>query len=145
MKLNINNQKFLIAAVFLISSPAFAVDLVGIHDLAIKNDPQLQAAAYRKDATGENTRQAWANLLPTISGRASRDWGDATTRVGEVIIDGETVQPRQNKKVILILNTMVLICANPFMHKAITRTWILPAGRSARRKRPTILPTRISW
>ena len=94
MKLNINNQKLLIAAVFLISSPAFAVDLVGIHDLAIKNDPQLQAAAYRKDATGENTRQAWANLLPTIGGRANRDWGNATTRVGEVVIDGELVQPR---------------------------------------------------
>ncbi len=84
MKFNINHQKFLIATVFLISSPAFAVDLVGIHDLAIKNDPALQAAAYRKDATGENTRQAWANLLPTISGRATRNWGDNTTKIGAV-------------------------------------------------------------
>ena len=94
MKFDINNQKLLVAAVFLISSPAFAVDLVGIHDLAIKNDPQLRAASYRQDATGENTRQAWANLLPTISGRATRDWGNATSRVGEVVIDGELVQPR---------------------------------------------------
>ena len=59
MKFDINNQKLLIAAVCLFSSPVFAVDLVGIHDLAIKHDPALQAAAYRKDATGENTRQAW--------------------------------------------------------------------------------------
>ena len=94
MKFDINNQKLLIAAVCLISSPVFAVDLVGIHDLAIKNDPQLRAASYRQDATGENTRQAWANLLPTISGRATRDWGNTTSRVGEVVIDGELVQPR---------------------------------------------------
>ena len=93
MNLHINNRKFLIAAVFLVSSPAFAVDLVGVHDLAIKNDPQLQAAAYRKDATGENTRQAWANMLPTIGGRATRDWGNATTKVGEVSIPGQDVQP----------------------------------------------------
>ncbi len=97
MSLHINNRKFLIAAVFLISSPVFAVDLVGVHDLAIKNDPQLQAAAYRKDATGENTRQAWSNLLPTISGRATRDWGNATTRVGEINIPGQPVQPKSKQ------------------------------------------------
>ncbi len=97
MKFNINNQKLLIAAVFLISSPAFAVDLVGIHDLAIKNDPQLQAAAYRKDATGENTRQAWSNLLPTISGRATRNWGNATTKIGEVQFPDGSVQPRSKQ------------------------------------------------
>lgn len=83
MKLHFNNRKFVIAAVILISSPAFAVDLVGVHDLAVKNDPQLQAAGYRKDATGENTRQAWSNLLPTLSGGASRTWGDSKTNVGE--------------------------------------------------------------
>ena len=90
MNLHINNRKFLIAAVFLISSPVFAVDLVGIHDLAIKNDPQLQAAGYRKDATGENTRQAWSNLLPTLSGGATRTWGDSKTKVGQFSIpEGE--------------------------------------------------------
>ena len=83
MKFHINNQKLLVAAVCLIASPAFAVDLVGIHDLAAKNDPLLRAAAYRKDATGENTRQAWSNLLPTLSGGAGRTWGDAETKVGE--------------------------------------------------------------
>jgi len=83
MKLGIYNQKLLVAAVCLIASPAFAVDLVGIHDLAIKNDPQLQAAGYRRDATGENTRQAWANMLPTLSGGANRYWGDTDTKVGQ--------------------------------------------------------------
>lgn len=92
MKFDINNQKLLIAAVFLISSPAFAVDLVGIHDLAVKNDPQLQAAAYRQDATGENTRQAWANLLPNLSGTANRDWGRRTSR--KINIEDEVI-PKQ--------------------------------------------------
>jgi outer membrane protein len=98
MKFNINHQKFLIATVFLISSPAFAVDLVGIHDLAIKNDPALQAAAYRKDATGENTRQAWANLLPTISGRATRNWGDNTTKIGAVQFPDGSVQEKSKQE-----------------------------------------------
>jgi outer membrane protein len=97
MKFDINNRKLLIAAVFLISTPVFAVDLVGIHDLAIKNDPQLQAAAYRKDATGENTRQAWANLLPTLSGSAGRNWGSATTKIGEVQFGDGTVQPKSKQ------------------------------------------------
>jgi outer membrane protein len=91
MKLHFNNRKFLVAAVCLISSPVFAVDLVGIHDLAIKNDPQLQAAGYRKDATGENTRQAWSNLLPTLSGGATRNWGDSNTQVGEFSVPGEDI------------------------------------------------------
>jgi len=90
MKLGVSNRKLLALAVCLVSSPAFAVDLIGVHDLAIKSDPQLQAAAYRKDATGENTRQAWANLLPTLSGSATRNWGRNTTRIGEVQFGDET-------------------------------------------------------
>ena len=81
------NQKLLIAAVFFISSPAFAVDLVGVHDLAAQHDPQLQAAAYRKDATGENERQAWSNLLPTLSGAASMTRGDSETSVSGQVVD----------------------------------------------------------
>ena len=85
-------QKLLMAAVFFISSPVFAVDLVGVHDLAVKNDPRLQAAGYRKDATGENKRQAWSNLLPTISGAASTNWGDAKTKVSEINLpDGRII------------------------------------------------------
>ena len=97
MKFDINNQKLLIAAVCLFSAPVFAVDLVGIHDLAIRNDPQLQAAAYRKDATGENTRQAWANLLPTIGGSAGRNWGNATTKIGEVEFSDGSIQPKSKQ------------------------------------------------
>jgi outer membrane protein len=82
MQFNVNNQKLLMATLFLVASPAMAVNLVGVHDLAVKNDPRLQAAAFRRDATGENKRQAWSNLLPTLSGGATRTWGDAETEVG---------------------------------------------------------------
>ncbi len=56
----------------LLSSPAGAVDLMGVHDLAEQNDPRLQAAEYRREATRENKSIAWANLLPQIG--ASGNW-----------------------------------------------------------------------
>jgi len=81
MRFNTNKQKLLLAALFLVAPPAMAVDLVGVHDLAIRNDPRLQAAAYRRDATGENKRQAWSNLLPTISGSAALNKGSNETSI----------------------------------------------------------------
>jgi outer membrane protein len=81
MLFDTKKQTLLIAAVVFLSSPAFAVNLVGVHDLAVKNDPQLMAASYRRDATGENQKQAWSNLLPTLSGGATRTWGDSKTVV----------------------------------------------------------------
>jgi outer membrane protein len=80
-------QKLLMAAAIFISFPVFAVDLVGVHDLAIKNDPQLQAAAYRKEATGENTRQAWSNLLPSLNGGAGMTRGGAKTSINSVEVN----------------------------------------------------------
>jgi outer membrane protein len=80
-------HKLALAATFLVSSPAFAVDLIGVHDLAARNDPALQAAAFRKEATGENERQAWSNLLPSLSGSASQTWGSSTTSVSGTKVD----------------------------------------------------------
>jgi len=57
-----------------LSAPAWAVDLVGVHDLAAKNDPRLQAAVSRLEATRENKSIARANLLPQIG--ASGNWTD---------------------------------------------------------------------
>jgi outer membrane protein len=75
MQFSAKNQKLLITAAFLITpfitTHALAVDLVGVHDLAVKNDPRLQAALYRKEATAENKTQAWSNLLPSLSGYGS--------------------------------------------------------------------------
>jgi len=95
MQFNSRNHRFLIATAFFVSTPVFAVDLVGVHDLAVKNDPQLQAAAYRRDATGENERQAWSNLLPSLTGDATMNRGDgevsvAGTVVSESDIDNES-------------------------------------------------------
>lgn len=86
MQFKVKHYQLMLLAVALGSSPVFAVDLVGVHDLAVRNDPQLKAAAFRRDATGENKRQAWSNLLPTLSGSASLTKGD-----NEVAIDGITV------------------------------------------------------
>ncbi len=86
MQFNTKHFKQLVIATVVSSSPVFAVDLVGVHDLALKNDPQLKAAAFRRDATGENKRQAWSNLLPTLSGSASITKGDQ-----DVSIDGVAV------------------------------------------------------
>lgn len=95
MQFNFNRHKPLMTAALLISlaaSPAvLAVDLVGVHDMAVKNDPQLQAAAYRRDATGENKRQAWSNLLPSLSGSASVNKGDNETSVaGTLVSESDT-------------------------------------------------------
>lgn len=95
MQFDTKYQKVLIAAAFFVTSPVFAVDLVGVHDLAVKNDPQLQAAAFRREATGENKRQAWSNLLPSLNGSASMNWGDnevsvAGTTVSDSDIDNES-------------------------------------------------------
>jgi len=69
-----------LAGLFL-SAPAWAVDLVGVHDLAAKNDPRLQAAVSRLEATRENKSIARANLLPQIG--ASGNWtrGDTETDI----------------------------------------------------------------
>jgi outer membrane protein len=66
----------------LLSSPAFAVDLVGVHDLALKNDPQLQAAEFRREAAAEEKAIARANLLPQLSGSGRWNWGEEKTSVG---------------------------------------------------------------
>ena len=49
------SKPWLMACCGLMVAPgAFAVDLVGVHDLALKNDPRLRAAEYRREATAEN-------------------------------------------------------------------------------------------
>ncbi|WP_191621330.1 TolC family outer membrane protein [Marinihelvus fidelis] len=85
----------IVAAGFTLAAPAHAVDLIGVHDLAMENDPILQAASYRRDATGENERQAWANLLPNLGGSAGMTRGDSETsiagdRVSDTDVDNES-------------------------------------------------------
>ena len=68
-----------------------AVDLVGVHDAAVNSDPQLRAAEYRRDASGENTAQARANFLPSINGGMNITDGDSKTNVaGFTVSDVDT-------------------------------------------------------
>ena len=84
----------LISAVLLFSSPAMAVDLVGVHDLARKSDPRLQAAEFRREAVGENRKIARANLLPQIHARGSWNRGNSKTKVPELDIPDADVDNR---------------------------------------------------
>lgn len=82
----------LLCAGLLAPPVAMAVDLIGVHDLALESDPRLQAAEYRREATAENKTQAWANLLPQLG--ASADWNKGHT---DTSIAGTEIS-QQNKE-----------------------------------------------
>jgi outer membrane protein len=84
----------LVSAGLLISSPTIAVDLVGVHDLALKSDPRLQAAEFRRQATGEQRKIARANLLPQIGASGSWNWGTSKTKVPGLDIDDADIDNR---------------------------------------------------
>lgn len=72
----------LVGTGLLMSSQVQAVDLVGVYDLALDSDPRLQAADFRRQATGENRRIARANLLPQIAASGAWTWGKGETSIG---------------------------------------------------------------
>lgn len=85
----------MLAGIFLfalmVSPAAMAVDLVGVHDLALKSDPILQAAEYRRQAADETKRQAWSNLLPQLDLSGSMTRGDSETSImGMSVSDVDT-------------------------------------------------------
>jgi outer membrane protein len=69
---------WIVCSSLMVSPAVMAVDLIGVHDLALKSDPRLQAAEYRRQATAENKTQAWANLLPQLG--ASGNWSKGNTK-----------------------------------------------------------------
>lgn len=82
---------WLIGCCVVVSAPAWAVNLVGVHDLALQNDPRLRAAEYRREAIGENKKQAWANLLPDLSASGATTRGTAKTSIaGRTVSDVHT-------------------------------------------------------
>jgi outer membrane protein len=91
-----NNFKllFLVSAGLMLSSPAMAVDLVGVYELAAKNDPRLKAAEFRREAAGENKNIARANLLPQIGAAGSWTWGTSKTKVPGIDIPDSDVNNR---------------------------------------------------
>jgi outer membrane protein len=70
----------------LFASPVGAVDLVGVHDLAVQNDPRLKAASFRLDAAGENRAIARSNLLPQIGADGTWTRGDSDVKVSGVLV-----------------------------------------------------------
>ena len=84
----------LVSAGLIFSGPAAAVDLVGVHDLAVKNDPRLRAAEFRREATGENKAIARANLLPQIGATGTWTWGTSKTKVPGIDIPDQDVETR---------------------------------------------------
>ena len=73
--------KFLIVAPILWSvSNAYAVDLLEVYRLAVKNDPEYLGAGAANRAAQERTPQARALLLPDLSLSASADGNHEKTR-----------------------------------------------------------------
>lgn len=79
--LNDCKRAWLGACCALAVTPAWGIDLIGVHDLALKNDPRLRAAEYRREAAGENKTQAWANLLPDLSATGTKTAGGSKTTI----------------------------------------------------------------
>ena len=62
------------------ASNAFAVDLIEVYRLAVKNDPEYLGAGSSNRAAQEQTPQARAQLLPDLSLSASTDLNHEKTR-----------------------------------------------------------------
>ncbi len=88
---------WLVCSGLVISPAAMAVDLVGVHDLALKSDPRLRAAEYRREATAENKTQAWANLLPQLGANGNWRKGNNEVNIPSISIEEVTVPPIQTE------------------------------------------------
>ena len=86
----------LLGSGLLCSTQVMAVDLGGVHDLALKNDPRLQAAEYRRQATGQEKYIARANLLPQIGVGGLYTWGEESTTVGVEGVEFEDQDIKNN-------------------------------------------------
>ena len=74
------NRGLLISLLCLSAGAAHAEDLLAVYDRALNNDPQIREAEALRLAAREARPLAWANLLPQVTGTASRtrDWSDGT-------------------------------------------------------------------
>jgi outer membrane protein len=82
----------LAGAGLLLSSPAGAVDLVGVHDLALNYDPTLQAADFRRQAAYENKSIARANMLPQLGASGNWRWGSPETSVPGINLEDQDIE-----------------------------------------------------
>ena len=94
-----------------LSSAAAAKDLVGVYEDALKSDPQIRQADANRLAAREARPQAWAAVLPQVSGTLSmtRDKQDGTE--GNLSFDQVTGAP--------------IPVTAPFVTNATTKQWAL--------------------
>ncbi|MBV9913852.1 MAG: TolC family outer membrane protein [Sinobacteraceae bacterium] len=90
---------------------AAATDLVGVYEDALRSDPQLHQAEANRQAAREARPQAWAALLPQISGTLSRTQDKQDGSQGQVNFDPTT-------------NTYFAI-AEPYSVNSIQKQWSL--------------------
>jgi len=75
-------------------STAAAEDLKAVYERALANDPQIREAEALRRATREAKPQAWAAILPQISGSASRSKAESDVEgqfPQEIVQNGQTV------------------------------------------------------
>ena len=83
-------RKILIGAIaFALTSPAAAVDLLGVYELASTNDPQIRAAELRLESATFGEAIARANLLPTINASVDKTIGESSTEIAGITIVDE--------------------------------------------------------
>lgn len=75
---------------------AAAVDLVALHDVAVQQDAELQAAYYRMQAANKLTNIAWANFYPQLNASYSKNYGNnersvANIRQADTDIDNKSI------------------------------------------------------
>jgi len=78
----------------LMTVSAAAEDLQSVYQRALANDPQIREADALRRASREAKPQAWAALLPQISGSASRSKADSESQgqfPQEIVQNGQTV------------------------------------------------------
>jgi outer membrane protein len=77
-----------------LSPLAFAVDLLGVYELAQTNDAELRAAERRLAVAGEIPVQTRAALLPQLSGSASQTLGRSSPSVGGTSLPSNDIDQR---------------------------------------------------
>ena len=83
----------LLAALAVAGDAAGARDLVGVYEDALKSDPVIRQADANRRASREARPQAWAALLPQLSGALSRTQDKSNGSEGTIEFDPTTGQP----------------------------------------------------
>ncbi len=94
---------------FALSGAAAAKDLVGVYEDALRSDPQIHQADANRLASREARPQAWAALLPQLSGTLSRTQDKQDGTQGAVFFDPTSGAP--------------LAVTAPFESNSVAKAW----------------------